>query len=395
MRIAVKGELFRAVYFSTTTIFPDLELRVYYEDTTGVALDVLEPEGSTLLPGLFSHDYTFDRAGPHILRWTSTAENLNYYETVYVHETAERFPKQSVVSVGSEFYPECLTGTGQTVHAHIYDPDLVEDTGSAFSTIELGDGLYRSESPFVPLVEGPHLAVWFADDVFDHYQVFDVYQPYSARAVTVGFRRVGTRVPYQGLHVTFTRSDGNYSITGITKSTGIIALTLEDANYYITIHDLNNPTRVFTANNFFLDVVDPSTRSSANDVTYDIEWLDVPNTDEVLIPAQFKSLMHVQILSGPDGTPAAYQQFTVDLLSAMRLNGTVIASGRKHYVLDATGSADVPMIRNSRVRLSFPQAEISTTFLVPDESSFDFADITGTDPFTVTAPSIFYPYRTS
>jgi len=394
-RIAVKDQVFRAMYFSDTQVFSDLLLLIYRTDINGNAIDTLTPIASTMQLGLQYADYVFTNSGPHILKWYSVAESLTVYETVSVLESEDRYPMHSVVSVGTPYYPEYKAATGAGVMCHVFTPDLVDEVNSPFDTDELGTGLFRTTDILTPSETGPFLVTWYVDGSFDSYQVYDVYQPVTARAVTLAFRVPGTLLPYQDLHLTIMREDAGYTTTGFTRADGKFTTTLNDANYYVTIRDKNDTTRVFTANNFLFDVCDPTTRSSANDITWDIDWLDVPITDEIILPTAYKSIMHIRVLVGPSGVPSAYSSFTISTDVPIRVNNSMIAPGQSRYVLDITGAADVILIRNSRVTITFPLAKISTTFDVPDLATFNFSDIVGTDPFSITTPVVFYPYRTS
>lgn len=394
MRIAVCGVEFKAVYFSTIAEFEDLELTVVRAPGDDPIFTVV-PEAVASPLGMQIAYITFEEPGQYLLRWESVEEGVDLYEdvTVLAHDTDAEV-HGVVHAIGTEFYGDFVSlDEGLDVSVAYFYPDL---TSHAADLQEVKPGRYRLSSPVVLTDPGVYLFTYYDQDTFIGYTVYDLFNPANYRSVIIAVRDgAGSQCP--GIWVTMTSASESEDVHhAVTDAQGKAYFTLPDGRYYVTLRNRYYPDRVYSTNNFPFEVVDPSTRNSGNMVVYgDLSWLDVDPIDPVRIPTDKRSRMSVSLRRGPEGVAPQFRRFVVEMLDTRRLSGLMVTKGEKFYYLDQSGHAVVPLIRGSRVRVAFPDADLHVTFTVPEQEAFDLADIQGSDPFTVTLARVSTPYRTS
>jgi hypothetical protein len=291
-------------------------------------------------------------------------------------------------------------------------------TASAFGAT-VADPNFRFTDPMVPRTSGGYLVRWYEagaggeHDItrFIGYTVQDFFFSSDLRPVTIALRNPQGQ-PMPGIYVTLTSDGGNWSVTRLTDAGGMAYYQMAQGGYYVTLTDTAHPDRVFDTNNMAITVTgtlegEPVYDQQGNLVpqmpdnpvwVYTVNWLDLPSpvVPTLAVPSAKRSWMHVAVAAGPSGVPVQFRRFTVEMLTPVRLdNGFIVTSGSSTYSLDSAGVASIPLVRGSRVRVSFSQAPLAMTFDVPDQADFNLVDMESSDPFGVTLPKVFYPIRMS
>lgn len=395
MRIAVKDAAFTPVYYSAIEEFSDLTVSVY-NIPAAAALDSATPDPNVTLPGAQTATFVFDEDRQYLLHWSSVVHGVDLWERVAVLASEEGHPVYSAATVGRAWFPALVYADGHTVTLELYNTSSMSEVGGSPFSCTYYYGEYIPPAGIILTESGTYLGLWYVDGVYNSFTVEDVFQPTSARYVSVGLLdRDGT--PYVGARVTFTLNDGSKSTTTITDGNGWAHIILEEATYFVTVRDVNNPTRIFDHNNWELEVIDPVDSYSENSVVYDLDYLDAAALTMTQVSASDTTTMMARVRVGPDGSGPQYRVFRVELLDTWydTTSGLVVVKGSQSYKLDDGGACDVTLIRGTRVKLSFPFADLSTTFTVPDQSSFYLHEIDSDDPFAVVIPEEFTPTRTS
>lgn len=408
-RVAAVGTLFRCLSFQGDGEVAGLRVRVY-DDPCESPLATLTPEPSAVLPGLQTAYWMFAATGTFYLRWYDSVTSSDFeWQTVHVVETEASYPvclpagglplaqtgalPSSVVAVGRPWYPQYQEATGLTLTMSVYGPDLAPVAGTPVKMVEYGIGQYRTSSEVVPLSAGTYVClVLLAGDVIG-YTVQDVFSQVSMRTVSIGALGMDGQ-GYSGVHVTMTRvPEGNVVMT-TTGQNSTARFQLADGDYFITFRDPRYPGRTFSTNNYTFTVKSPED-TDTNAVTYSLRWLDVAAYENNGVPTEKRSIMHVCMRNGPEGSVSAYRRFSVELRTPWRDGALLVTPGSREYRLDSAGNADISLIRGSRVQVSFPDTGGAMTFDVPDAAEFNVTDVHVDDPFAVSVPVIFYPMRTA
>ncbi len=286
---------------------------------------------------------------------------------------------------------------------------------SAFGTTH-ADPNFRFTDPLVPRTAGGYLIRWYEGGEpgitrLIGYTVQDFFFSSDLRPVTIALKSPQGQ-PLPGIHVTLTSDGGLWSVTRLTDAGGMAYYQVAQGGYYVTLTDTARPGRVFDTNNMAITVTgtlkgEPMYDQQGNLVpqlpdnpvwVYTVSWLDLPSPvmPVLAVPSANRAWMHVAVAAGPSGVPAQFRKFTVELLTPVRLsNGFILTADSSVYFLDSAGRASVPLVRGSRVRVSFLQTSLALTFNVPDRAEFNLVDMESSDPFGVTLPKVFYPYRCS
>lgn len=275
---------------------------------------------------------------------------------------------------------------------------------------------FRFTDPMVPRTAGGYLIRWYEGGEPDitryiGYTTQDFFFSSDLRPVTIALRNPQGQ-PLLGVHVTLTSDGGTWSVTRLTDAGGMAYYQVSQGGYYVTLTDTAHPDRVFDTNNMAITVTGTLEGEPVYDLqgnlvpqmpdnpvwVYTVSWLDLPSpvVPTLVVPSANRAWMHVAVAAGPSGVPTQFRKFTVELLTPVRLdNGFIVMAGSSVYSLDSAGLASVPLVRGSRVRVSFSQAPLALTFNVPSQADFNLVDMESSDPFGVTLPKVFYPLRMS
>jgi len=346
-----------------------------------------------------------------------TTDNVNLVEHgVCVGDTVVLGPEAGdTVYVQSVTSPSAMLLTSDAVDVPAEGAADFTVAASAFGATE-ADPNFRFVDPAVPRTSGGYLIRWYEGGEplisrFIGYIAQDFFFSSDLRPVTIALKNPQGQ-PLPNVYVTLTSDGGTWSVTRLTDAGGMAYYQVAQGGYYVTLTDIEHPDRVFDSNNMAITVTgtlegEPVYDEQGNLVpqmpdnptwVYTVSWLDLPSpvVPTLAVPSARRSWMHVAVATGPSGVPAQFRRFVVELLTPVRLdNGFIITSGSSTYSLDSAGLASIPLVRGSRVRVSFSQAPLAMTFNVPDQADFNLVDMESSDPFGVTLPKVFYPYRCS
>jgi hypothetical protein len=401
MRVAVVDQPFTVLGF----VSPEMELPgltvSLLSDPAGTPIFTIPLESSATLQGAYSGQVTIAESGQYLLHYECEELELDFWEDLNVVESSQWVPVQAPTTpvVGLPWYDTVQDWLefGDTTVVDIYDSSLTLLFTRSYEAIDGEDGSrFRFSEPVTFTSEGAYLFVIRDSEepeTATEYAVYDVFQPIGTRVVELRFAGPDLE-PYPSIYATILDDRQEIVESGRASPGGVLYCHLVDGSYTVTARDTERADRVFDVNNFVLTVAAP-TEEAPNLTTFTLSYLDVGPVQDLSVPAEYRSLMRVQVLVGPEGIPGYYRKFTVEQLTSWRGAGLVLIKGDKSYLLDSNGRASVSLIRGSEVRVSFPGSDVSVRFTVPDSAEFLFSDISGTDPFTIVIPRIYRPYSTS
>ena len=403
LRFGLSSQPVRLLLRTTIEEYVDLVVQVWTSDF-GTKITEATPIPRADLPGLHEALITISDPGKYKIIWLATnPEIVSVNHDLIVLAEPSVFPSHSIHVLNEQEKPVLLYSqtASVTYNAYFVTNSLTKYVSNSSAT--LIQDHYVGDIPLFLNNVGTYLIEWFVNGVFYSFDVWDVFSPVSAVSVSLGFYSKTATNPYSS-GVCYLVEQTTGKVHRFKVINGIASGVVPQGDYRVALYD--GPTRIFQKNNWSLSIRVDNTSSNitlsdlVKVVSYDVgEWVDITVSEGFAVPPEFRSIMQVTLGVGPSGMPAAYRKFYVEMLVTWydAVSGILVLPERKEFWLDANGKANVPLIKNSLVRIAFPAADVTSEFVVPNSSEFELTDIISTkpDPLTIVIPKVYEPTKTS
>lgn len=369
-----------------------LTLKVYKNDYSAQisgspysGLLLVEPAAAAAEGVYEAGPVTFPAAGTYHLLWECSSPSFKISQTVTVLEDpVGDFPAE--INQRARYETPNYTAQADIV-LRIIDEDGEFVGGTRTTTATAVTGVYLTTEQF-SLGSGVYLLLWTSATggySYTRIEQWLVLAEATQRTVTIFAHDSSSTpdVPIADVDVLVSETDGTPVTQGRTGAAGKVQLQLLDGDYVVTLRKTGT---VFSRNN-----VEITVSSTGDNTTYIIADPFTPTFDSVApFAVGSKSTLTLDLVDASGSPIQGVRVFvypTITPSTATSVQGVAVGFNSKVHlaVTDATGHAELVLLRGQTVTAWIEASDFRRTFVVPSASTFNLLTVTPveSDPLSV------------